>query len=347
MTNKFSHIPAPSVDTFDTGLRDIPPTIPNSELQLDADISSFYLAWTDDTLAQNIEALKKHIEVKRLMSGCETVNLHCTRGAKAGRDEAAMVQKYQDNRKNSDPERKARADELRVFMETYSNKHTVPFPQWEIEADDSMSIRQLECMREGRVSKIMTLDKDLDMVDGTHIHYDTFEEWTGSGYGKLWLDRSGKTVKLKGQGKAFFWAQMLMGDKADHIPGLPRLSGKLLNKYKPTNAVLNAQKTLSNMKGSARAKAAAQKVLDTRKSAAIGPALAYEILATCKNDLDAFKRVREAYSEYYGHSPFEFKTWRGDTVTMTSGQMLLEQGKLLWMLRHPKDDVLHYIQEIT
>ena len=29
-------------------------------------------------------------------------------------------------------------------------------------------------------------------------------------------------MKLKGLGQKFFWAQMLMGDTADHIQGLPR-----------------------------------------------------------------------------------------------------------------------------
>lgn len=345
--NPFADIPAESVNDKGDGGLDLPPIIPGSVLQLDGDISSFYLAWTDDTLAQNCEALKRHIEVKRLMAGCETVNVHTTRGDKAGRHQASMVKEYQANRKHQDLEKKARVDEIRQFLETYSNAHTFAMPQWTMEADDSMSIEQNKCIAEGRLSKIMTLDKDLDMVPGTHIHYDTYDEWSNSGFGKIWMDSSTSTTKCKGQGTKFFWAQMLMGDTADHIPGLPKLSPELLNVFKPTKAIESARTTLRNAKATARAKQAARKKLAARKAAPIGPALAFKMLDDCKTDAQAYKRVREAYTSYYGNGTFPFETWRGDTIEVTAGHMLLEQAKLLWMLRTEDDDVLKFIKEIT
>ena len=346
MSNKYADIQAPHVDSIDTGSPELPPIIPNSELQLDADISSFYLAWTDDTLAQNCEALKRHIEIKRLMAGCAHVNLHTTRGDKAGRHEASQVIEYQANRKHQDEEKKTRVDQIRQWLETYGNAHTTPMPQWYMEADDSMSIRQRECIAEGRVSKIMTLDKDLDMVPGTHIHYDTYEEWTGSGFGKIWLDKSGSQTQLKGQGTAFFWAQLLMGDKADNIPGLPKLSGELCNVYKPTAAITSAKATLLNAKASAKARRAAHLKIEARKAMAIGPALTYQVLSNIKSDKEALRVVRNAYTSYYGTGNFKLETWRGDIVETNASLMLLEQGKLLWMLRHKDDEVLDFMKEI-
>ena len=336
------------VDTIDNGERELPPIIPNSALQLDGDFSSYYLAWTDETLAQNCDALKRHIEFKRLVAGCETVNVHTTRGDKSGRPALAQVKEYQANRKKEeDPVKDERVKQIRQFLETYSSTHVVAMPQWEMEADDSMSIEQLKMAREGRLSKIMTKDKDLDMVDGAHIHYDTYEEWTNYGFGHIWLDKSGSQTKCKGQGKSFFWAQMLMGDVADNIPGLPKLPSEILNVIQPTKAIINAQKTLANAKATPRARAAAQKAIAARKSKNIGPALAYEVLKDCKSDFEAMQRVRNAYTRYYGTGTFKFETWRGDMVETNAGLMLLEQAQLLWMLRSEGDNVLDYIREIS
>ena len=349
--NPFAGVDAPSVYDMDDGSMELPPIIPNSVLQLDGDISSFYLAWTDETLSQNTEALKRHIEVKRLMAGCETVNVHTTRGAKAGREDAAMVQEYQANRQKMTPEqieKKQRVEEIRAWLETYSNAHTVPMPQWEIEADDSMSIEQDKMLKAGRVSKIMTKDKDLDMIMGTHIHYDTYDEWTiteHNSYGKIWMDRSGSQTKLKGQGTSFFWAQMLMGDSADNIPGLPKLPAELLNVIKPTQAISKAEATLRNPKATPRARAAAQKAIGARKAALVGPALAHKMLESCTTDAEAFNVVRRAYTAYYGKAEFSFTDWRGNEYRTNASNMLLEQAKLLWIMRFAGDDVLTWIKE--
>lgn len=348
--NPFEGIDAPNVYDMGDGSPDLPPIIPGSVLQLDGDISSFYLAWTDETLAQNTEALKRHIEVKRLMAGCETVNVHTTRGAKAGRWEASNVVEYQAHRQKMTPDqiiKKQRVDEIRQWLETYKTEHVVPMPQFEIEADDSMAIEQNKCLKSGRVSKIMTKDKDLNMIDGIHIGYDDYEEWTNFGYGKIWVDRSGSSAKLKGQGTSFFWGQLLMGDDADNVPGLPKLPVELLNEYKPSKATASALATLRNPKATPRARKAASEKLAARKAASIGPVLAYDMLESCKNDREAFNVVRRAYTAYYGSKEFEFETWRGTTIRTNASQMLLEQAKLLWILRTPDDSALKFIKEIA
>ena len=338
---------------------DLPPIIPNSELQLDADISCYYHAWTDISLGLCIEQLKKQIEMKRLLAGCEIVNIHTTHGAKAGRNRAAKVTMYQDTRKKTqtDPLKDQRVRDLRQFLQNYETDTVKAYPQFEIEADDSMAIRQRECIEQGIHSIIQTKDKDLDMCYGNHLDYDETDikqmYFVPDGYGKLFLEETKKPAdntkgftvkkKLKGYGTSFFWAQMLMGDTADSIPGLPKLSGSLLNQYQPTQATLKAEKNLYS--GTPKQQEAALKVLNNRKAATVGQITAYNILKTCKNDQEAFERVREAYRQHYGTFEFEFEDWRGNITTETAGSMLLEQATLLWMLRTRDDSVVKFFKE--
>jgi DNA polymerase-1 len=68
---------------------------------------------------------------------------------------------------------------------------------------------------------ICTQDKDMRMVPAIHMDWhDNHFVATG---GHTWECRHYGTV----YGRKWFWLQMLMGDTADNIPGLPRLNGKL------------------------------------------------------------------------------------------------------------------------
>ena len=337
-------------------LEDLPEIVENSELQHDSDIACYLNSWPEQSLATDIRNLKRHLEVKRLLSGSAVLNAYTTRGDKAGRDDIAQVQQYQETRSVSDPAKKARVEELRMFLGEYETDTIKPKPQWEIEADDAMSIRQRECMAQGITSKIMTIDKDLDMVPGIHIHPETYEEKVHPDeYGSIWVvekgelkSKGGNGIKreVKGMGHAFFWAQLLMGDKADHIPGLPKLSVELLNEYKPTQAIKKAIKVLNNPKASGRARNAAKGELTKRNPAPCGAMTAWLLLGECRSNREAYKIVRRAYNSWYGTGNFQFKTWRGETKTLTSGDMLLEQARLLWMLRTQDDDVLDFFRTV-
>jgi len=326
--------------------QELPEIIPNSTLQLDGDISCYYSAWTDMSLGLCIDQLKKHIEMKRLLAGCEIVNVHTTHGSKAGREDIAKVNPYQDDRKkHKDPEKSARVKELRQFLQTYETQTVKPVPQFEVEADDSMNIFQRIEMDLGNYSAIMTKDKDLNMCPGNHFTYDTVEHYVvPDGYGKIWLTDT-KPKKITGIGTSFFWAQTLMGDSADSIPGLPQLTVKLLNKYKPTKAIDKALALINNPRATYTQKSQAQKALLKRNPASIGAVTAYEILKDCTTDKQAFDRVLEGYREYYGRNQFEFTDWRGNTSTETAASMLLEQAKLLWMLRTWDDNVSKFFLE--
>lgn len=336
---------------------ELPPLIKNSTLQLDGDISCYYTAWTDMSLGQCIDQLKKHIEMKRLLAGCEFVNVHTTHGAKAGREDYAKVNMYQDTRKKHKDEKKsARVNELRQFLQTYETLTVKPQPQFEIEADDSMNIMQRIEITAGRYSAIMTKDKDLDMCPGNHFTYDDVDHYeVPDGYGKIWIKETqvpastkrGFAIKKKlmGIGTSFFWAQTLMGDKADSIPGLPKLPATLLNRYRPTKAIDKALTAMSNPRATRAAITSANRVLQARKAAALGTVTAYEMLKNCKTDKEAYTIVIEAYRGHYGKFQFEFTDWRGKTSTETAGSMFIEQAHLLWMLRTPTDKVTDFLQE--
>ncbi len=84
------------------------------------------------------------------------------------------------------------------------------------EADDLFSKASEE---EGGNVAILTQDKDLRMVPGVHITWDDH---------MLVDTRDGEDVLAwdKQYGERWFWEQMLQGDTADNIPGLPKYLGK-------------------------------------------------------------------------------------------------------------------------
>lgn len=100
-----------------------------------------------------------------------------------------------------------------------------------LEADDMMAIHQVQATKEGRRTVICTRDKDLRMVPGMHYGWECGKQ---AEYGPrlvypdgdLELHKKGKTWKCTGTGMSFFWAQMLMGDATDNIPGCPGIGDK-------------------------------------------------------------------------------------------------------------------------
>lgn len=282
-------------------------------LQLDADFGCYECSWLDKSLQENIIQLKKLIETCRLTAGAEFVNVHITLGMKGGRNQMATVKPYQEKRnKLIDPEKTARVSALRNFLANYNTDITTPIANVLQEADDSLTIMQLERIAEFglKSSVIMSGDKDLWMSEGLHCEQKTGDIYEVKGYGKTeWKEVGNVKPKLVGRGTSWFWHQLLHGDGADNIAGLPKLSGKLLNRYLPT-----------------------KKINPKRASQPCGEAKSYAILKGVTNNREACKRVREAYIECYRE---------GNAL-----EMLIEQAFLLWMRRTKKlDDVLDFLTE--
>lgn len=271
-------------------------------LQADADFFCYQCAHPDDTFAQNFEQLKKKIEYSRRLARATQVNVFVTLGLKGGRHQIATVKPYQDDRgKSRSPEMTARVRELRSALATYQTDRITPVVCLKEEADDVICRAQTTQIAKHGVnsSVVMSDDKDLWMVQGLHCDSTTGEMRNAKGYGvTMYKDVGNKEPKLVGLGTSWFWHQMIMGDGADTIPGLPFLSPRLANRYLPT-------KTHN----------------PNRKPLACGEAKAVEILRGVNNDREAFNRVYEAYADWYGENVDD---------------MFFEQAYLLWMRRTNK-----------
>lgn len=92
-----------------------------------------------------------------------------------------------------------------------------------IEADDAIGIAQTKALKEGYDTIICTRDKDLRAIPGWHYGWElgnqpSFGPRYVDGLGSIRLSSDRKS--LKGEGLVFFYAQLLLGDPVDTIPGL-------------------------------------------------------------------------------------------------------------------------------
>lgn len=297
----------------------VPAKVPGRVLHIDADFLAYMMSYEKEghtiPLADMQFNCSGAVEKMRLMAGAETVYLHLTPSLsdKGGRSAIAIQKDYQGNRKER--ERPAKLHILREWMGTH-------FPAslyHDCEADDGMSSAQWAAVRAGNtdLSVICSKDKDLLMVPGWHMDWDTFElaqsvDETGNPneFGFTYLDCSKSASKIKGFGTKFFWGQMLTGDTADNIAGLPAVCRKDLSKPKK-----------------------------------IGPVLADYYLSDLWNNKDAFNLVKSLY-EAYGRE-VGFKHWKtGESVPWQ--KVFVSEAQLLWMRRNRTDvnDVLNWFKEI-
>lgn len=309
-------------------------------LQLDADISAYACCNLDETYAENVEILKEYIQIRRIMAGAEFINLHLTIGDKGGRYDIAILKEYQGNRKDRDPEQQIRVRALRSAMaEMHDQPFVTPVIWSDREADDGINIYQRKKMEQSGYNKsvISTTDKDLNMNPGLHMHPDTYE-WkeVPDGYGSIRIDESTSSKKIVGEGTSFFWAQLLMGDSADNISGIPKISAYHNNLFNPTGAMLKAKTP------DARAKLASK-----RKSTTCGPVLTFTLLKDCQTDKQAYDRVLELYQGYFGSGEITVTKWDGSSIKTTAREIMLSEARLLWMHRTPEDDVLDFFNEVN
>lgn len=274
------------------------PVDPNLVLQLDADFACYECAHTDESVNQNLKNLKKRIEMLGKQAGAGHVNVHVTLGLKGGRTEMATEKPYQENRAGANMERKARVHELRVALVNWEDPYITTVASTLQEADDALA--QYQCLRMiehgPESSAIMSGDKDLWMVPGRHCDPKSGRFWTVSGFGKTeYRDVGNVELKLVGEGTSWFWHQMLMGDTADNIAGLPQLTGRLMDVYAPLKS----------------------KSKTPRKAAQCGEKKAVVVLKGLNNDSLCARAVLACYQDHYGKSK--------------GLEMMVESSFLLWM----------------
>lgn len=223
---------------------------------------------------------------------------------KGGREALAVTKPYQANRAGRD--KPADLDAIRWFIGELPNS-VVHLDQ---EADDGMTQANYDAIKagNGQLSVIVSKDKDLRMAPG--LLWDFVDECIVSNeidpFGVIYVDRSKTAAKVLGWGTKFFWAQVLMGDPADNIAGLPKYT---------------------------RAK--------DGKSMNCGAITAHGLIDHCNTDLECFEVVKGLYKgsqhEWVHHKTQEPTTW---------AKALIGDMELLWMRRVKGESVLDWLKEL-
>lgn len=307
-----------NVDELEAGIPEtmLPTVVAGRVLQLDGDCLAYECGYNDEAPFNQCTAnFKAALASRMAMAGADHCIIHLTGGDKGGRFDIALVKEYQANRKD-----KAKPIHLAGLKAWCEEQYPIKdgalvqcINHTKQEADDGMAQGQFKAIMNGtpELSIIHSMDKDLGMCSGLHMDWYTYIHETVDGFGEIYLDESGSSKKIKGKGTSFFWAQLLMGDTADNIPGLPKLGMPVLDEVDPLK---KPRKDDANPK-------------------LCGAVMAWKILKDVKDDLTAFTTVVRAYQSYYGAGAFEFTDWRGRKYKLTNGHMLLEQARLLWMRR--------------
>lgn len=186
------------------------PTVPGRRCHIDGDMLAYQCGGNDDTdVATSRRILKSKIDLFRDASGAEGVLLHLTASGSTKGDRAAIAytKPYQGQRKGHRPKN---WQYLRDYM---AEGLAGPVKQWfDREADDGFGFISMNCP----LDVIATRDKDMRMLPGWHLNWDTYE-LVKVEPGQFALEAGGKLY-----GHKWFWTQMLWGDAADNIPGLPK-----------------------------------------------------------------------------------------------------------------------------
>lgn len=198
------------------GAGTFPPTTPGRVLHLDGDYLAYFAAGNDEREpgAARQSAFER-IEQTRIRTGSESVILHLSASGctKAHRYFIATVKPYQGQRSGRKPRN---WQYLREVLEHYEGPNFRPKVWVTREADDGMA----HCAAIGDVA-ISTRDKDMRMLPGLHINWMTWQLTTvpRGAYDVIGPDELQYGLK-------WFYLQLLQGDTADNIPGIPKLFGK-------------------------------------------------------------------------------------------------------------------------
>lgn len=214
-----------AIDSAQPIVAEVPPVVPGRVLHMDGDLLCYTCGGNEDTTVgySRTNALSR-ITKAREMAGAERTVLHLTMAdsTKADRRLIASVKPYQGQRDSS--RRPKNWGYLREFFEGYrDNDPQLAVQRWSTrEADDGLAFAAMygTTVAHNEIA-LCSGDKDLRMVTGcTHVDWNTYET--------VYVPPGAFHVEFNGKvyGHKWFWLQMLQGDTADNIPGLPRLDGK-------------------------------------------------------------------------------------------------------------------------
>lgn len=238
-------------------IREVPPPVEGRTLIVDGDYLAYYAAGNDDTDAGRARqnAIEK-LSAFATFTGATKIVIHLTAGTsnKGWRFGVATVKPYQGQRTGHKPRNWLH---LRQWMETYNGPRFKTKIWYDREADDGMAYHA--AVLGTNLAVIATADKDMRMFAGIHVNWKDYHLTNVPALAYRVIDPiSGKLF-----GHAWFWQQMLQGDTADNIPGLPAYT---------THG----------------------------KSKRVGEKTAERLLASANSNLEAYTVVRELYQGYYG-----------------------------------------------
>lgn len=195
-------------------------------LILDADGPCYRVAATVKTLPTALRRFQQDMLTQIFVTQSASAHLHLTHetSKKAGRFNILGVKPYQGQRSGGVKPALLGAVRAAVALESnWLSEYDVTM-HYQYEADDGMIMDAYRLQDNGI---IWSDDKDLRMTPYKYYDKGTGRVFDSDPFGHLYLDKSGSATKCYGHSLKFFWAQMLMGDQADHIQGVLKLDGKL------------------------------------------------------------------------------------------------------------------------
>jgi hypothetical protein len=206
-------------------------TVQGRTLILDSDFPAYQAAATVKKLSTALTRFQTLVETEVFVTGSEMVRVHLTpRGCqKCRRYDYPTVQPYQGQRTGVKP---VLLEPLRQAIATHPwPEHWSVFSWVDREADDGM---MMDALTYGDAAVILSGDKDLCITPGPYwVVEEGRLDIIPDRFGWIKTKQLTSSIKVVGHGTKFFWAQMLMGDSADHVKGLRRYKGKLIG---PTGA---------------------------------------------------------------------------------------------------------------
>lgn len=285
------------------------PPVPGRVALIDGDFLAYQVSFDDSATLSEMQdkcagLLENLVQLARAKN--YTLFLTPSGSRKGDRADLAIQRPYQGNRAGK--EKPKMLEPIRYWMAKELGATLCTL--WE--ADDGMSMAQ---HADPDNTIIVSKDKDLRMVPGLHMDWDTgnITDTGGDPFGWIELLRTKTTggkpkIKLSGRGYKFFFAQLLMGDAADSITGLPKWIDP-----------------------------------DTGKATSCGPVLTHAVLDGARTVEEAYRIVAGAYLRCGEYKQF---VHHATQAPVSAAEVLLSEMQLLWLRRKPdKYDCAYWLQE--
>ena len=247
MTNPFASAIASAASDCPMGGVSVP-VVRSRILLVDGDGLAYYCAGKDDSDAGLARAaLRDKVSSAARVVGAERIIILLTASGshKGHRYAIARVKPYQGQRANSRRPTNWRA--LRDYMESPE----FPFEVESTAVAEADDLFGLYAYKQPDNVVIYTQDKDMRMLPGMHLDWVSHRAYTvpykftdDLDYRRYGVEATDRIFNEKQYGPKWFWLQMLHGDTADNIPGLPKYIPHLTSSIKPVGEV-TAGKLLS------------------------------------------------------------------------------------------------------